>query len=78
MSRFIIRNDRYVDGEPLPIEYDFGGNTRVLEHGTSAEVSFDEAQVALARWQNGGLSLQEIPDFVPLVPDPVPATETEA
>lgn len=76
MTRYFITNNRVVDGEAQPIEYSCGGNFTVLEPGQTKEVSFDEAQVALSRWQTAGLDLREAPD-VETVPDPKPEAPAE-
>ena len=67
MPKFFITNKRTVDGEAVPLEYDFGGETRVFAPGERREVpSMEEAQIVLSRLPFGA-SLEEEPDAAPVV-----------
>jgi hypothetical protein len=47
---------------PVETEYDWGGNTKRLPPGSRTEVSFEEGQHALGKWQLAGVALEYVKD----------------
>lgn len=60
--RYFLINKRAKDGEYIPVEFDYAGNTYVLPPDSRTEVTRDEAHAGLARHQTVGVSLEEVPE----------------
>lgn len=60
MKCFLVnrRRDPANPHQGIEVQYDFGGNTKTLPADSRVEVSFDEGQLALSKWQNLGVSLE--------------------
>lgn len=60
MKCFLVNQRKDPSDNRISVEtaYDFGGNTKRLPPDSRTEVSFEEGQLALSKWQGHGVTLE--------------------